>query len=282
MPEPLIDAAHLIARLDNPRLRVVDARFSLADPGLGRRQYEAGHIPGALYLDLERDLSGPVVGPGGRHPLPDLDTLARRLGATGIGNDSWVVAYDAAHGEFAGRLWWLLRYLGHDAVQVLNGGLAAFLDAGGRVSETVPAYPPTVFTPQPRPDLLVSDQAAVEEAARNGLLVDSRAGPRYRGEVEPLDRRAGHIPGARHYDFTRVLAQDGRFRTSTELQARFRDLPESPVVYCGSGVTATVNVIAMELAGLRPRLYAGSYSDWVSSDARPVAIGPERPDPDGD
>ncbi|MGC8488352.1 MAG: sulfurtransferase [Clostridia bacterium] len=280
MVHPLIEAGQLRDHLHDTGLRVVDVRFSLADPGQGRRAYEAAHIPGAVYLDLERDLSGPAIGPGGRHPLPDPALLARRLGEVGIGGDTWVVAYDAQNSEFAGRLWWLLRYLGHDSVQILDGGLRAWEQIGGPLTAEVPMPVAARFEPHPRPELVVAAHEDVERAARARELVDSRAGPRYRGEVEPLDRRAGHIPGALHYDFTRTLSSDGRFRPVPELQERFAGLPSRPVVYCGSGVTATVNVVAMTIAGMQPRLYAGSFSDWVDSDARPVATGPEHADPE--
>ena len=277
---PVVDARTLRARLGDPRLRVVDTRFSLADPKAGRAAYLTGHIPGAVYLDLEEDLSSPAVGPGGRHPLPDPERFAATLARVGIGNDSLVVAYDAQAGEYAGRLWWLLRYFGHDQVQILDGGLSAWTEIGGEMTSDVPRYAPAHFEPHPRPDLLVQDHGEVERAARAGALVDSRAGPRYRGEQEPLDRRAGHIPGARLYEYTRALDERGNFRPAADLARRFARLPSRPVVYCGSGVTATVNIMAMTLAGLSPRLYAGSYSDWVDSDQRPVALGPEHPDPE--
>ncbi len=279
-PSPIIDAASLRARLGDPALRVVDARFTFADPKAGRLAYLAGHIPGAVYLDLEEDLSGPAVGPGGRHPLPEPEVFADTLGRAGIGNDSLVVAYDDQSGEYAGRLWWLLRYVGHEQVQILDGGLSAWMAIGGELTAELPRAARAHFEPHLRPELLVQDHGEVERAARAGALVDSRAGPRYRGEVEPFDRRPGHIPGARLYEYGRSLGEGGLFRPVPDLAGRFNGLPPDPVVYCGSGVTATVNIVAMTLVGLSPRLYAGSYSDWVHADERPVALGPEHPDPE--
>lgn len=280
---PLIDAASLRAALSDPDLRVVDCRFSLQDKESGAHEYARGHIPGAVYLNLETDLSGPVGPRGGRHPLPDPDRLAARLGSLGIGADSWVVAYDTLHSEFAARLWWLLRYLGHDRVQILDGGLQSWLDLGAPLTADIPRLAPQVFPVHLRTAMLVDDHGQVEAAARDRMLVDSRAPERYRGDVEPLDRRAGHIPGAVNREWLRIQDARGHFRPRETLKARFADLRgRDPVVYCGSGVTACVNLVAMTIAGLEPRLYAGSWSDWISDPSRPVALGPEHPDPGAD
>jgi thiosulfate/3-mercaptopyruvate sulfurtransferase len=273
-PEALLD------RLDDPRLRIIDCRFHLADPEAGRRAYQDAHIPGAVYLHLEEDLSSPPGPNGGRHPLPDADRLAERLERLGIGTDHHIVVYDAT-GDMAPRCWWVLTWMGHRSVQVLDGGLNAWIALGGPLTDAIPTFPNATFHVHLRPELLVSSREEIEDAIRRHALVDSRAGPRYRGEVEPLDKIAGHIPGARHYDWQRVLRPDGRFRPAEELAARFRTLPTpSPVVYCGSGVTACVNALAMVRAGLNPRLYPGSWSDWVSYPDRPVATGAEHPDPE--
>ena len=275
---PWITPEDLRARLDAPELRLVDVRFSLADPASGRRGYVEGHLPGAAYLDLEVDLSGPVGRHGGRHPLPDAGRLAARLGACGIGPDAWVVAYDDADGMVAGRLWWLLRWLGHERVQVLDGGLAAWSAAGGERTTAPPEHAPTDFGPRTQADLHVDrDWLLARLDDPSVVVVDARAPERYRGEVEPLDPRAGHIPGAVNLPFTGNL-EGGRFRPLAALQERYRGLTGAGtvVVYCGSGVSAAHDLMALEACGLRgARLYPGSWSDWVSHADAPVATGPD-------
>ncbi|AFZ67885.1 sulfurtransferase [Deinococcus peraridilitoris] len=278
---PLVSADWLIEHARSDKVRVVDCRFSLSDPEAGRRAYRAGHIPGALYLDLEQALSAPKRpdGAGGRHPLPDPEALAVCLGQAGIGGEHLVVAYDEppGGGMYAARLWWLLRWMGHDAVAVLDGGLSAWIEAGGGLDVSVVRHPPASFTPRVRPEL-VTDASGVMTRAENVTLIDSRAAARYAGETEPLDKKAGHIPGAVNIDWSASLDEHGYFRTPQEQRARFGPLLEQQaIVYCGSGVSATVNLLALELAGKPPgthtRLYAGSWSDWVSDDARPIATG---------
>jgi len=280
-PYPLIEAPALLQAMGDPRLRLVDCRFNLQDKEAGPREYAEGHIPGAVYLNLETDLSGPLGGRGGRHPLPDPERLAARLGSLGIGDDSWIVAYDALHSEYAARLWWLVRFFGHDRVQILDGGLASWVEMGGPLTREVPRHPPATFTVRLRRELLVDDHDEVQRAALNRALVDSRAAERYRGDSEPLDAKAGHIPGALNREWLRIQDSRGHFRSREALAQRFGDLHgRDPVVYCGSGVTACANVVAMTIAGLRPRLYAGSWSDWISDPRRPVAVGEEHPDPE--
>lgn len=282
MPSPLLSADWLMQHLHDEDVRVVDCRFSLADPQAGRRAYATGHIPGALYLDLERDLSGPKRpgGAGGRHPLPEAAALAARLGEVGIGNGHLVVAYDEppSGGMFAARLWWLLRYLGHARVAVLDGGLNAWIEAGGGLVAAEPRFPGATFTPDVQAHLVT--HAAGVEGRGNAALVDSRARPRFTGETEPLDNKAGHIPGALNVDWAGALDEAGRFRSPQEQAARFAALEgRDAVLYCGSGVSAAVNLLALEIAGRAPsgrtRLYAGSWSDWISDDVRPVATGEE-------
>ena len=275
---PWISVADLRARLTDPDLRLVDVRFSLGAPDAGRLAYAAGHLPGAVYLDLEADLSSPVRRHGGRHPLPDPGRLAAALGAVGIGPATWVVAYDAGDGMVAGRLWWLLRWLGHDRVQVLDGGLTAWTDAGGGVDDVIPTPATVTFVARPRPDMVV-DRAWLRARLDDPSLtvVDARAAERYRGEAEPLDPRAGHVPGAVNLPYADNLA-GGRFRSLDELAARYRQVADAGtvVVYCGSGVSAAHDLMALEAVGVRgARLYAGSWSDWVSYDDAPVALGPE-------
>jgi thiosulfate/3-mercaptopyruvate sulfurtransferase len=278
----LISAEALKARLEQPETRVVDVRFSLQDPAAGRRAYREGHLPGAIYLDLEADLSAPVREDrrGGRHPLPDLDAFAARLGAAGIGNRHHVVAYDDAGGMFAGRLWWLLRYAGHDRVQVLDGGLGAWLEAGGTLTTEAPQHAPETFRVRPRPEMVV-DHAFVRGNLDNPdvLLLDARAPERYRGDTEPLDPKAGHIPGAVNLPFAGNL-EGGRFKDVAALRERFADVADAGtlVAYCGSGVSAAHNLLALEEAGVKhAKLYPGSWSDWVSHGDAPVASGDAAP-----
>lgn len=275
---PWISVADLRARLADPALRVVDVRFTLGRPDAGREAHAAGCLPGAVYLDLEHDLSGPVGVHGGRHPLPDPSVLAERLGAAGIGEGTHVVAYDAGDAMVAGRLWWLLRWLGHDAVQVLDGGFAAWLAAGAAVALPGARPAPARFEARPRPEMLVDRADVLAHLGRPGrVVVDARAPERYRGEVEPLDPRAGHIPGARNLPFAGNL-DGGRFQAPEALRARFADLAaaDEVVVYCGSGVSAAHDLMALEAAGVRgAKLYAGSWSDWVSYADAPVALGAE-------
>jgi thiosulfate/3-mercaptopyruvate sulfurtransferase len=250
---------------------IVDCRASLSDLAWGARVHAEGHIPGAVHADLVPDLSGPVGdGRRGRHPLPEPQELARRLGAWGIHRDTEVVAYDDAAGAFAARVWWLLRWLGHDAVALLDGGVQAWTDSGRALTRETPAPRPALFEPRVRPELAV-DADVVERIRARGdrRLIDARAAERFRGEVEPIDRVAGHIPGARSLPLSDNLA-GGRFRSREEIRARFeRELegirPEHAVAYCGSGVTACHLILAAEYAGLHGiRLYPGSWSEWIS------------------
>jgi len=270
----------LLARLYEEHQAIVDCRFQLGKPDAGREAYEAGHIPGAIYLDLERDLSAPVGEHGGRHPLPDLDDLAAKLGAAGIDASVRVVVYDDQGGAMASRLWWLLRYMGHENVAVMDQGFTAWIEAGYPVSDAAPAVRvPKKLVPQVQDDMLVP----VEEVRRavrdrSAVLIDSREAPRYRGEVEPIDRVAGHIPSARNRFWKDALGADGQWKSGEEQRARFADWTEGDrlIVYCGSGVTACPNVLALEEAGFRNvRLYAGSWSDWISYEGNPVATGDE-------
>lgn len=278
----LLSAAELAARLDQPGLRILDCRFALEDPAYGALHYEQGHIPGARYADLERDLSGPVQkGVTGRHPLPDPARLVERLRAWGIDDDSQVVLYDDGPGAFAARAWWLLAWLGkRDGVFLLDGGLKAWRAADLPLTAERPAVVPGHFGGQPDPSLLVDAEALRRRLDDPQLtLIDARALPRFRGEVEPLDPVAGHIPGARCAAFTDNLGADGRFLPREQLRRRFAGLldgrpAERLVAYCGSGVTACHNLFALSLAGypLAP-LYAGSWSEWLTDPSRPVATG---------
>lgn len=274
----LISPAALADLLDDPSLRIADTRFDLGEPTAGRAAYVEGHLPGAIYFDLDEDLSSPPRAGTGRHPLPDMAGFAAKLRTRGIGNDHRVVVYDDSGGLFAGRLWWMLRFAGHDHVQLLDGGLAAWRAFGGRITDQVPVYPETSFELDLRPEMAV-DKAFVSRNLDNPdvLLVDARASERYRGEVEPLDSKAGHIPSAINRPFAGNL-HDGRFLPAAALRKRFEVVQEAEdvVVYCGSGVSAAHDVLAMEEAGLGlPRLYVGSWSEWSSDPDAPVATGEE-------
>lgn len=277
----LVQAEELAARLGSADLAVVDCRHSLADPGAGVRDYRGGHVPGAVHADMDRDLSGiAAAGSGaGRHPWPDAAALCRRLGAWGVSPRHQVVAYDAGDGAFAARLWFLLHALGHRRAAVLDGGWARWTALGlpGESSIRVPVaadYPATDFDAA-----RLLDAARVQaHLQRGGLLLDARAGERFRGEVEPIDRVAGHVPGATSRPYAENLA-DGRFKPAERLRAEFERVlrgrtPADVAAMCGSGVTACHHLLAMTHAGLPGgRLYTGSWSGWIEDPARPVATG---------
>jgi thiosulfate/3-mercaptopyruvate sulfurtransferase len=273
----LISTDALAARLDHPSFAIVDCRFRLDDVSWGEREWTAQHVPGAVYAHLDRDLSGEKSGRTGRHPLPDADVLAATLGRLGIADGIQVIAYDQDTGMFASRLWWLLRWLGHDAVAVLDGGFRKWTAEGRATSAGVEQRAAREFVPQQRPEMAVA-AAHVAAHASNGSwrLLDARAPERYRGESEPLDRVPGHIPGASNHFYQWNLADDGTFRTPEELRAQFAPRlggvdPGHVVSYCGSGVTACHNLLALEHAGMPgAKLYPGSWSEWSSDPARPV------------
>ncbi len=279
---PLTSAAWLLEHYLDHDVRLVDARFLLGQPNAGRDAYDSGHIPGAIFLDLERDLSSPKQsdGRGGRHPLPDPNVLASRLSGLGIGNQDSVIAYDdpsTGQGFYAAHVWWLLRYLGHDRVSVLDGGLPAWIAAGGTLEEDLPFYGTASFTPRVRAEMLVNAEDVTARGS-GAVLIDSRAAPRYRGEVEPIDSKAGHIPGAINLDWSASLEPDGKFKASSAQTERFTALEnvEEVLVYCGSGVSACGNLLALEVAGISgAKLYAGSWSDWISQPDAPIALGQE-------
>ena len=276
----LIDAEALAALLGDARLRVFDCRFDLARPAYGRAAYAEEHVPGAVFADLNTDLSAPANATSGRHPLPAPEEFAARLRAWGVNADSRVVAYDDSNGAHAARLWWMLRWLGHDDVAVLDGGMRRWLRLGLPLTEDVPAPAPGNFTARLRPELAVSAPAVLAAASDpSARILDARAPERYRGEVEPIDKVAGHIPGARNHPFGMSLDPQARFlppRALRDALAASLDgvAPESTIVYCGSGVTACHVLLALEHAGLAgARLYPGSWSEWSGDPLRPVATG---------
>ncbi|WP_416427371.1 sulfurtransferase [Pseudomonas sp. App30] len=278
----LITPQQLAARLEQPGLVVLDCRFALEDPDYGQRSYAEGHIAGAHFADLERDLSGRVVkGVTGRHPLPEPGRLLERLQQWGINADSEVVLYDDGPGAFAARAWWLLAWLGkRSGVAILDGGLKAWHAAGLPLSLDAPHTTPGHLQGKPDAHLVVTARQLQERLGQPELtLLDARALPRFRGEVEPIDPVAGHIPGAQCAAFTDNLGPDGRFLPADTLKQRFAEKlgarpVESLVAYCGSGVTACHNLFALCLAGypLAP-LYAGSWSEWITDAQRPLAKG---------
>lgn len=273
----LVDDADLAAHLDDPDWRVFDCRHLLNDPEAGSRAYAAGHLPGAFFLHLDRDLSGLTTGRNGRHPLPDPLRLTATLSLAGVSATTQVVAYDDSGGMFACRLWWLLRWLGHDQVAVLDGGLARWLANGRPLTSDPPRSSPGVMTVAQRDWVVSGDEVLADLPVGRFCLVDARSPDRFRGENETLDRVGGHIPGARNRFFRDNLDADGCFRPTAELRREFLTVlagrsPQEVVMSCGSGVTACHNLLAMEIAGLSgARLYAGSWSEWCGDPARPVA-----------
>jgi thiosulfate/3-mercaptopyruvate sulfurtransferase len=283
---PLISAASLrdlISSGSAGHVRIVDCRWVLGRPGVGAAAYAEGHLPGAIHFDLDTDLADPSgFGAPGRHPLPSPAELAARLGAAGIGDHDLVVAYDDVGGWVAARLWWMLDVLGHTEVAVLDGGLAAWVASGGPLTSEVPGLAPAELHLADRWERLI-DREELKAMLGSVVLLDARAGPRYRGETEPIDPVAGHIPTARHAPYDANLV-DGQFRPAAELAATFRALGADGsggrvVTSCGSGVSALHHAVAMRAAGLPdPILYVGSYSDWSRS-GEPVATGPEPGEP---
>ena len=287
MPTTLIEPAALAAHLADPDWAIVDCRFDLARPEWGARAWAAGHIPNALYAHLDRDLSGPRTALTGRHPLPAIAALTATFGRWGIDKEVQVVAYDQGAGAYAARLWWLLRWLGHEQVAVLDGGFAAWERAGLALETAATARAPRRFTAAPAAGLVVTTAALAQAVAAGALtrgeltLVDARSADRFAGQNETLDPVAGHIPGARNHPFSGNLDAHGRFLSAPELRRCWADsLRERPaatlIAMCGSGVTACHNLLALEAAGLAgARLYAGSWSEWIRDPARPVARGAE-------
>lgn len=277
MYQTLVPVETVEQHLDDRGWLVFDCRFQLDDPAWGEQEYRRSHLPGAVYAHLDRDLAAPRRADTGRHPLPDPDAFARWLGRCGVGAGTQVVAYDQAGGAFAARLWWLLRWLGHSAGAVMDGGWAAWSAAGFPVTDA-PAQPsPAAFEARARDELwLTSDQLERALHDRRARIIDARGAARFRGESEPIDPVAGHLPGAVNLPFTENLDEQGRFLDAAALKQRFEsaiaDAPDTTVVHmCGSGVTACHNLLAMEAAGLTgSKLYAGSWSEWITDPRRAV------------
>ena len=276
----LVGVAELAAHLNDPSWRIFDCRHDLAQPEYGSQAYARGHIPGAHFMNLDRDLSGSANGSNGRHPLPEIAAISEKLSRCGVGPDTQVVAYDNEGGIFASRLWWLLRWLGHEHAAVLDGGLAAWKRAKLTLEEKGPELAPARFVAKPSGGVVDADYLLAKLGTAEMLVIDARSPERFRGENETLDPVGGHIPGAVNRFYFDNLDDDGcYFKPAAELRAEFGDLlagrdPRSVVQQCGSGVTACHNLLAMELAGLSgSQLYAGSWSEWCADPARPVAKG---------
>lgn len=272
----LISCEELAGHLGDPDWRIFDCRHQLSDPAYGEKAYAEGHLPGAVFMHLDRDLSGPMNGKNGRHPLPDPEILATKLSAAGVGRDTQVVVYDDDGGMYAVRLWWLLRWMGHDSVAVLDGSVREWVAQGRPLTTQIPEVAPADFEPRLRDWVVSADEVERNLGTNEFCLIDARGPDRFRGENETMDPVGGHIPGARNR-FFRDNLEAGSFRPAAELRQQFLGVlagvePAQVVMYCGSGVTACHNLLAMELAGLPgARLYAGSWSEWCSAPSRPVA-----------
>lgn len=267
--DTLITTDALLDSINQPNWVIIDCRFSLGAPNAGRESYRAGHIPGAHYADLDVDLSSEVLpGQTGRHPLPNIVDLEKKLSAWGIDNHSQVIVYDDKGGAIAARLWWLLNWLGHEKVAVLDGGWQYWLKKGHPVTTILPLLLPKEFTPNIQHQMTVSKkEIGIQTGEKMPPLVDSRAYERYLGKIEPIDPIAGHIPGAINLPFIENLNSNGRFLSKEALQNRFSSIknePDLPIFYCGSGVTACHNILAYKYCGLgQARLYPGSWSEWI-------------------
>jgi len=273
----LISVADLAKNLGNPSWVVFDCRHELTNPEFGPKAYAESHLPGARFANVDRNLSGPLTGRNGRHPLPEPGAFAEWLGRMGVSNETQVVGYDHAGGAYGARLWWMLRWLGHARVAVLDGGWQAWNAAGQPVTTDVPLPKPAKFNGKPDESRVDAQYVAQRMNSPEMVLIDARANDRYHGQNETIDPVAGHIPGALNRFFKDNLDAQGKFRTPEELRAAFKPLvgsiPAEKVIHqCGSGITACHNLLAMEVAGLKgTRLYSGSWSEWIADPSRPVA-----------
>lgn len=269
----IIEIEELKKMMNEPNIRFVDCRYSLNDPYWGEKEYKQAHLSGAIYMDLNRDLSGKVGTHGGRHPLPDMKTFKGKLERYGITNDSVLIAYDQGGAPFASRFWWLMKYIGHKEVYIVNGGYEK-LAKDFKTESEISNWETSTYSINLQPDLLaeIDEVRLVAEGKKDAILIDSREYRRYSGEIEPIDKKAGHIPGAINKDW-QLGVQNGQFKSKDEQYERFNDLPKDKeiIVYCGSGVTATPNMLLLKNMGYeKVKLYIGSFSDWVSYDENKI------------
>lgn len=274
----LLTPEQLKKRIQEKNIAIIDVRSNLQNPDIGLKAYKKAHIPGAHFLHMEKDLSGEVKEHGGNHPLPDVNVFAQKLGELGITTDSAVVVYDDANNMFAPRAWWVLRYFGINQTFVLNGGYAAWENAGYEVTSDIPEVEPTIFNPEVKEHKTVSMEDVRDRDIDKSVLIDSRAYERYIGKVEPLYKKAGHIPGAKNYFWQHVLDETMSWKSIDVLQEHFASLHDADeiIVSCGSGISACPNILALEMAGFKNvKLYPGSFSDWISYDENPIKTNEE-------
>lgn len=274
MAEHLVNMEWVKENLQNPEVRIIDCRFVLGQPAVGKEVYVSGHIPGAFYFDLEEDMSGPKKEHGGRHPLPDIAEFARKLAEAGVDENVKVVAYDDQGGAMASRFWWLLQYLGHSTVYVMDGGFSQWSAKGYPVTTDLPTVEVQMFKPNVQEQMLVGMEYVRERIGKEGtVLIDSREPKRYLGLEEPIDFKAGHIPSAVNHFWKDSLNEQGMWKSRQEQKERFKDVKDTDeiLVYCGSGVTACPNILALKQAGFNSvRLYGGSWSDWITDPDNPI------------
>ncbi|HLS20617.1 MAG TPA: sulfurtransferase [Bacillota bacterium] len=259
-------------------LAIIDTRYDLNDPSLGRSLYEESHIPGAIYFDLKEHLSGKVEKHGGSHPLPSIESFAKTLGENGIDNITTVIVYDEGNNMYASRAWWMLHYMGHKAVYVLDGGLNEWVNKGYDVTDEIPKRKPKKFSPEPLNVVVNIDKLKQKLQNKSAILIDSRSRERYLGEEEPLYHKAGHIPGAKNFFWQEVFNDVGLWKSPKQLEKHFSSLKKTDeiIVSCGSGVSACPNIVALKMAGYENvKLYPGSFSDWISYDDNPLVTGDE-------
>lgn len=272
--DPFVTCDWLRDRLNDPAVVIADCRYDLSDFSLGRREYGKSHIPNAHFLHMEGVLAGDVGEHGGRHPIPDAEKFAEAMNSIGMDETATVIAYDG-DGSGASRLWWLLNYFGHANVKILNGGFPLWKELGLPLTDIVPPARAGNFVPG-RNDYIFMDKDQLRTLNSGEIIIDSRARERYMGIAEPIDRKAGHIPGSINIPYTEVLAKAGLFKGKDELKHIFADVGGNPVLYCGSGITSCVNFVALVSVGKQPRLYAGSWSDWISYEENEISVGEEQ------
>lgn len=275
---PIITVEELKNIQQSKDITIVDVRSHLTKPHYGKEQYDLGHIPGAFFLDMEEDLSSPEQEHGGRHPLPNIPELAKKIGKIGIDETRTVIFYDDGSGAFAARAWWILQELGHEDVRILEGGMQAWQDNGNDVTDVVPQASPVIFTPEAAYNHIVTMQEVKDRDKDKTVLIDSRSFDRYQGKVEPLYPKSGHIPGAKNYFWKDVLTSDNVWKDQTTLRKQFAGLEKADeiIVSCGSGISACPNIVALKRAGFtNVKLYPGSFSDWISYDNNDVHQGVE-------